>query len=324
MSYGSKEWANWVLESKEAVPLLKAAFDAGINAWDTANGYSNGESEKIIGRALKEYNIPRSQVVIMTKAFLPVDENNLGRWGQTEMEAPEFVNRCGLSRNALFQQVDASLKRLGTDYIDLLQIHRLDDTPFKEIMKALHDLIESGKVRYIGASSMWAHEFAQLQAIADANGWHRFCSMQNEHNLLYREEEREMNRYCKKTGVGLIPWGPIGSGALARPWSEQDKTDRKGHANGRAPDHKFSDEDEETIKRVEEVAKKRGWTMAQVAYAWSRSENTSPILGISSEKRLKEFLDAIEFDLTSDEKTYLEEPYKPKPLQGFNQARTTS
>lgn len=259
----------------------------------------------------------------MTKAHFPADEDDLSTMGPQVMHTSKWVNRSGLSRVALFEQVDASLKRLQTDYIDLLQIHRVDDTPMVEIMKALNDLVESGKVRYIGASSMWAHELAQMQAIADAHGWHRFISMQNEHNLLYREEEREMNRYCKKTGVGLIPWGPLATGALARPLSE-NKTVRAERASERIKDHTTSEADMETINRVEEVAKKKGWTMAQVAYVWSLSKTTSPILGISSEKRLKEFVDAVDFELTAEEKKFLEEPYKPKAVQGFNQERTTS
>lgn len=285
--------------------------------------YSNGESERIVGQALKKYNIPRSQVVIMTKASFAADEDDLSVKGHEVVGMPKWVNRTGLSRVALFEQVDASLKRLQTPYIDLLQIHRVDDTPFAEVMKALNDLIESGKVHYIGASSCWAHEFAQMQAVADAHGWHRFISMQDEHNLLYREEEREMHRYCKKTGVGLIPWGPIAAGFLARPLAE-GKTTRAEQSAGKAEQHTTDEATQEIIKRVEELAKKKGWTMAQVAYVWSRSVTTSPILGISSEARLKEFVDAVDYELTAEEKKYLEEPYTPRPVQGFNQNRTTS
>jgi aryl-alcohol dehydrogenase-like predicted oxidoreductase len=190
MSYGSPGWREWVKGPTESIALLKAAFDAGINTWDTANMYSNGESERVVGMALRQHNIPRSQVVIMTKAYFPVNEDDVGLLTNRPEVAllPRFVNRCGLSRVALFDAVDASLARLQTSYIDVLQIHRLDDTPFVEVMKALNDLVESGKVRYIGASSMWAHEFVQMQAIADARGWTKFISMQNEYNLLYREE----------------------------------------------------------------------------------------------------------------------------------------
>ena len=191
MSYGDPRWAGgWVRGADESLPLLKAAFDAGITTWDTANMYSNGESERIVGRALREYKIPRSQVVIMTKAFFPVAEDRVGtsNGGPELARQKQYINRCGLGRVALFEAVEASLERLQTGYIDVLQIHRIDETPFAEVMKALHDLVECGKVRYLGASSMWAHEFAQLQATAEVRGWTKFISMQNEHNLLYREE----------------------------------------------------------------------------------------------------------------------------------------
>jgi aryl-alcohol dehydrogenase-like predicted oxidoreductase len=322
MSYGDLRWASWVKSREESLPLLKAAFDAGVNTWDTANMYSNGVSEEIVGEAIKKYDIPRSQVVIMTKAFFPVCEDQVGtsNGGPEIRNDPRYINRCGLSRGALFEQVDASLERLQTPYIDLLQIHRIDDTPFTEVMKALHDLVESGKVRYIGASSMWAHELAQMQAIAEMKGWTKFISMQNEHNLLYREEEREMIRYCKKIGVGLVPWGPLAAGALCRPVSQLTTTDR-GQGN---KDKVKSEADAEIINRVEELANKKGWTMAQVAFAWSAGVTTAPILGLSSEDRLEEFVAAVDYQLTPEERMYLEEPYQPKSVQGFNQGRTTS
>lgn len=187
LHFGSPKWQDWVLGPEKALPLLKAAYDAGVTTWDTADTYSDGESEKIIGRALKEYNIPRQNVVIMTKAHYFVCEEDVGM-GNKSSRKPQDANRVGLSRVHLFNAVEDSLRRLQTSYIDVLQIHRLDDTPMVEIMEALHDIVKSGKVRYIGASSMWAHEFAQLQAIADARGWTRFISMQNQHSLLYREE----------------------------------------------------------------------------------------------------------------------------------------
>jgi aryl-alcohol dehydrogenase-like predicted oxidoreductase len=322
MSYGDRRWAPWVKNREESLPLLKAAFDAGVNTWDTANMYSNGVSEEIIGEAIKKYEIPRSQIVIMTKAFFPVAEDQVGTFngGPEIRKDPRYINRCGLSRGALFEQVDASLKRMQIDYIDVLQIHRIDDTPFIEVMKALNDLVESGKVRYIGASSMWAHELAQMQAIAEMRGWAKFISMQNEHNLIYREEEREMIRYCKKTGVGLVPWGPLAAGALCRPLSQLNSTDR-GQRN---QDKVQSEADAEIINHVDELAKKKGWTMAQVAFAWSATVTTAPILGLSSEDRLKEFVAAVDYELTLEERKYLEEPYKPKPVQSFNQDRTTS
>jgi aryl-alcohol dehydrogenase-like predicted oxidoreductase len=190
MTYGTSDWLPWVLDYDSALPLLKAAYESGITTWDTADMYSNGESERVIGRAMKELKIPRSEIVIMTKAFFPTMDGAPAehRGDEEEKKRQWNLNKAGLSRAALFHAVDASLQRLQTEYIDVLQIHRLDDTPFAEIMKALHDIVQSGKVRYVGASSMWCHEFAEMQAIARQNGWTEFISMQNEHNLLYREE----------------------------------------------------------------------------------------------------------------------------------------
>lgn len=222
----------WVIEEDEALPLLKAAYDRGLNTWDTANAYSNGESEVIIGKAIKKYDIPREKLIILTKCYFAVGETPGARGiihGNKIYTSKDYVNRGGLSRSAIIKSVDASLKRLGTDYIDLLQIHRWDpETPPEETMEALHDLVKSGKVHYIGASSMWAYQvsrlivpnrhialqfneltcmrqLAQLQFVAEKNGWTKFISMQNHYNLLYREEEREMNKFCHETGVGLIP-----------------------------------------------------------------------------------------------------------------------
>lgn len=192
MHFGSPKWQAWVKGPEESLPLLKAAYDLGLTTWDTADTYSDGESEKIIGRALQEFNIPRQNVVIMTKAHFPACEEDVGNRDKVFAQ-PQYANRSGLSRVHLFNAVEDSLRRLQTTYIDVLQIHRIDDTPFVEVMKALHDLVESGKVRYIGASSMWAHELAQMQAIADARGWTRFISMQNEHSLLYREEGKHVS-----------------------------------------------------------------------------------------------------------------------------------
>jgi aryl-alcohol dehydrogenase-like predicted oxidoreductase len=190
MTYGTPDWLPWVLDYDSALPILKAAYESGITTWDTADMYSNGESERVVGRAMKELKIPRSDIVIMTKAFFPTMDSVPAEHKENEEEKKRQwnLNKAGLSRAALFHAVDASLERLQTEYIDVFQIHRLDDTPFVEVMKALHDIIQSGKVRYIGASSMWCHEFAQMQAIARQNGWTEFVSMQNEHNLLYREE----------------------------------------------------------------------------------------------------------------------------------------
>jgi len=209
MSFGDPAWQPWILDEEASLPLLKAAYDKGINTFDTANIYSNGVSETIIGKAIKKYQIPREKVVILSKCFAYIGEEpgiKTMTYGQKIAESPDYVNQGGLSRTAIFNAVNKSLKRLDLEYLDLLQIHRFDpNTPIEETMEALHDLVRSGKVRYIGASSMWTYQFCMMQACADKNGWTKFISMQNQYSLLYREEEREMNKYCDATGVGLIP-----------------------------------------------------------------------------------------------------------------------
>lgn len=217
MSFGDKRWQKWVIEEDEALPLLKAAYDRGLNSWDTANIYSNGVSEEIIGNAIKKYNIPRHKLVVMTKCCGTVREGNSPEVLalQDIDKTVDYVNQKGLSRQGIFSAVEASLKRLQTPYIDLLQIHRFDKTvPVEETMKALHDLVQADKVRYIGASSMFAYQFATMQFTAEKNGWTKFVSMQNCYSLLYREEEREMNKFCNETGVGLIPVGYFTSPSL--------------------------------------------------------------------------------------------------------------
>ncbi|PLB55043.1 Aldo/keto reductase [Aspergillus steynii IBT 23096] len=317
MSYGTKEWQDWVLNEDEALPLIEHAYKRGINTWDTADIYSHGRSEEIIGKALQKYNIPRHRVVILTKCFFGVDDEG----GQPPISASGrndagFVNRVGLSRKHIFDAVDASVKRLGT-YIDVLQIHRLDrETPQEEIMRALNDVVESGKVRYIGASTMAAWEFQSLQNIAARNGWHQFISMQNYHNLLAREEEREMIPYCQHAGVGLIPWSPMARGVLARPWNSRstvrESTDGALKLLVRSRE---SEADQAIVTRVEELAKKKGVSMAQVAIAWSLSHpNENPILGLSSKQRIDEAAASIKVKLTPEEIHYLEEPYIPKSL----------
>lgn len=312
MSIGDKRWQPWVIEEDEALPLLKAAYDRGLNTWDTANVYSNGASEEIIGKAIKEYNIPRHKLVICTKLCGTVRESN-----SPEVLAlkdidntVDYVNQRGLSRQGIFAAVNASLARLDTPYIDLLQIHRFDKTvPVEETMKALHDLVESGKVHYIGASSMWAYQFATMQFVAEKNGWTKFVSMQNAYNLLYREEEREMNKFCLETGVGLIPWGPLSQGQLARP--------RHTHGARRAALPALSEADVTIISRVEELAKKKDWKMGHVALAWLKYKGiSSPICGFSSVARLDEAVKAKGKDLTVEEVRFLEEPYVPKNIFG--------
>lgn len=227
----------------------------------------------------------------------------------------DYQNAFGLSRTAIFNQVNASLKRLDTDYIDLLQIHRFDrNTPIEETMKALHDLVESGKVRYIGASSMWATQFARMQFAAEKNGWTKFISMQNQYNLLYREEEREMNRFCNDTGVGLIPWAPLCRGHLARKPEDFRSTERSANEEkGKAGQ---SELDQKIVKRVVEIAEKRGWTMTEVTLAWTNKRVASPIIGFSKVERIDQALGARGKVLTDEEERYLEELYEPKKIDG--------
>jgi aryl-alcohol dehydrogenase-like predicted oxidoreductase len=321
MSLGDPKAMDWTIPEDEALPLLKAAYDRGLNTWDTANVYSQGVSEVIVGKAIKKYNIPREKVVIMSKCFWGVGETpDVRHFLQRQwVEASkDYQNQYGLSRQGIFNQVEASLKRLDTPYIDLLQIHRFDTvTPIEETMKALHDLVESGKVRYIGASSMWATQFARMQFVAEKNGWTKFVSMQNHYNLLYREEEREMNRFCNDTGVGMIPWAPLCRGHLARPPSEFGSTARsKTEKESQPGAHGTVEPDLTIIKRVQEIADKHGWPMSHVALAWINKRVSSPIIGFSSVKRIEEAIQAKGKVLTDEEEKYLEELYAPKAIVG--------
>ncbi|TDL19656.1 Aldo keto reductase [Rickenella mellea] len=320
MSFGNHGWGVCISYSSDALLLLKAAWDRGVTTIDTANVYSNGDSERIIGKFIKQYNIPRGKLVILTKCYHIVSEDPKQ---QTALQVGlgdtrDYVNQGGLSRAAIFNAVNASLERLGTDYIDLLQIHRFDpNTPPAEIMKALHDLVQSGKVRYIGASSMRTWQFAELNHIAEINGWTKFISMQNEYSLLYREAEREMNAYCNYHGIGLIPYGPLHSGDLARPLGTT--TVRSEHANaalkGTPYEKKLSETDEQIITRTIELSKKRGWAISQVALAWVCMKVTSPIVGVDSVERLDQAIITGK-TLTEDEIKYLEEPYVPRLVRG--------
>ncbi|KAJ9165818.1 Aldo/keto reductase [Coniochaeta hoffmannii] len=321
MSLGDPRAIDWAIAEDEALPLLKAAYDRGLNTWDTANVYSQGVSEEIVGKAIKKYNIPREKVVVMTKCFWAVGESPDVRHFQQRQwvdVSKDYQNQYGLSRQSIFNQVEASLKRLDTPYIDLLQIHRFDTaTPVEETMKALHDLVESGKVRYIGASSMWATQFARMQFVAEKNGWTKFVSMQNHYNLLYREEEREMNRFCNDTGVGLIPWAPLCRGHLARPPSAFGTTARsKGEKEAMPGHHGTVEPDLTIIKRVQEIADKHGWPMSHVALAWINKRVSSPIIGFSSTQRIDEAIEAKGKVLTDEEEKYLEELYTPKAITG--------
>ncbi|KAL1706086.1 NADP-dependent oxidoreductase domain-containing protein [Schizophyllum commune] len=324
MSYGNPNWGAegsagpWVKDAEQALPILKAAWDRGINTFDTANLYSNGDSERVLARFIEEYQIPREEIIIATKCYGLVAkgaDTHIITWTIPDMadNRKEYVNQKGLSRAAIFNAIEGSLARLNTSYIDLYQIHRFDPTtPPEETMKALHDLVEAGKVRYIGASSMRTWEFALLNAVAEKNGWTKFVSMQDEYSLLYREEEREMLAYCKYHGIGVIPWGPLATGRLARPLSAgETERSKTAAAAGWGLD---GSGDNEIVKRVEEIANKRGWKMSQVSLAWAQRNVTSPIVGINSVNRVEESI--VDGELTDEEAKYLEEPYEPKAVRG--------
>ncbi|KAK9382254.1 NADP-dependent oxidoreductase domain-containing protein [Kockiozyma suomiensis] len=322
MSMGSSEWEPWVLDKDEALPILKRAYDLGVTTWDTANAYSNGESEILIREAIKTYNIPREELTILTKIYYPVPkQKRLGEAFLVDLrQDPMFVNQFGLSRGAIFKQVDECLERLGTDYIDLLQIHRLDKAvEAEEVMEALNDLVRSGKVRYIGASSMWTYEFVQLQHVAEMHGWSKFISMQDIYNLVYREEEREMIPYCNSTGVGLLPWSPLHQGILARPLAvAENKAPESTRAQGTGVFKQYVPDEggKEIVRRLEEVAKKKGWSMAVTALVWLREKVVAPVVGINSLKRLEEAIEINGKELTAEEQKYLEAPYLPQAVFG--------
>lgn len=298
MSFGDRRGRyKWCVEEAESLPILKACYDAGINFFDTANLYSSGVSEEILGKAIKKYEMRRENLVVATKVFFAVGwraEDGPNNWFEPrrqtseELDALGFVNHYGLSRKHIFASVDASLKRLRLEYIDLLQIHRFDpNTPIKETMKALHDVVESGKVRYIGASSMCAHQLLEMQYTARINGWTEFISMQNQHSPVYREEEREMIPSLEKFGMGMIPWSPLAEGYLARP-HEKFKDSSRGESTAEDIMKGISAADEKTNRKIEDIAKKRETSMAIVTLAWSLSKPfmTAPIVGISKIERV--------------------------------------
>ena len=293
----------WTLDDGKSRPILTQAIEAGINFFDTANVYSDGTSEEILGRALKELT-RREEVVIATKVH--------GRM----RKGP---NGAGLSRKAIMTEIDASLRRLGTDYVDLYQIHRFDpDTPIEETLEALHEVVKAGKARYIGASSMYAWQFATMLHVAEANGWTRFVTMQDYLNLLYREEEREMLPLCAAEGIGLIPWSPLARGRLTRAWeatTERSETD----AFGKTLYHDTADADRRVVERVAEVARERGVPRAQIALAWvmAKPEVSAPIVGASKPGHIADAVAALDIVLSDDEIARLEEPYVPHAIVGF-------
>ncbi|KQX44701.1 MULTISPECIES: aldo/keto reductase [unclassified Paenibacillus] len=304
MSYGVPERgiAPWSLNEEESRPFIKKALELGINFFDTANVYSDGTSEEIVGRALKEF-ARRDEVVIATKVYFRMRPG---------------PNGAGLSRKAIMSEIDNSLRRLGTDYVDLYQIHRFDNTtPIEETMEALHDVVKAGKARYIGASSMYAWQFLKAQHVAERNGWTRFISMQNLLNLLYREEEREMLPLCRSEGIGVIPWSPLAKGRLTRDWDEKSARSEIDEAGQRLV-AAMVDADRKIVERVAEVAAKRGIPRAQVALAWvlQKEQVTAPIVGATKLNHLEDAVAALSVKLDSKEIMSLEDPYVPHQIYG--------
>jgi len=306
MTYGTPEWREWVLDEDTSRPFIRRALEHGITFFDTADMYSRGVSEEVLGRALRDF-AHRDQVVIASKVFYPMSDG---------------PNSKGLSRLHIMHSIDNSLRRLGTDYLDLYQIHRWDpETPIEETLEALHDVVKAGKARYIGASSMYAWQFAKSLYLADLHGWTRFISMQNHYNLVYREEEREMLPLCRDQGIGVIPWSPLARGFLAgnrsrQQWGEtvRAKTDDFAHVLY------YQDSDFEVADRAAELAKEHGVAPAQIALAWMLHKPgvTAPIIGTSKMYQLEDAVAALEIKLSEAEIASLEEPYRPHPVLGHS------
>jgi aryl-alcohol dehydrogenase-like predicted oxidoreductase len=306
MSYGDPAWREWVLGEEAADPIVRRAVEAGITFFDTADMYSLGASEEVTGRLLSKYFRDRDDYVVATKVFHPMGPG---------------PNERGLSRKHVMASIDASLRRLGTDYVDLYQIHRFDpETPVEETMEVLHDVVRAGKARYVGASSMYAWQFAKMQYTADLNGWTRFVSMQNHYNLVYREEEREMIPFCLDQGVGLIPWSPLARGLLAgtRGRGGERRTVRAN--TDEFGDILYSDDDFAVVDAVVEIAQERGVKPAQVALAWllAKPGVTAPIVGATKLQHLEDALSALDVELSDEEIKRLEAPYRPHPIRGHS------
>jgi aryl-alcohol dehydrogenase-like predicted oxidoreductase len=302
MSFGdtSQGFNEWALGDDDAGPVFRQAVDLGITFWDTANVYGYGSSEEIVGRAIRKYT-RREDVVLATKVHFRMHGGPGG---------------SGLSRKAIMEQIDASLSRLGTDYVDLYQIHRFDpEVPIEETMEALHDVVKAGKARYIGASSMWAWQFAKMQHAADLHGWTRFVSMQNQYSLMQREEEREMFPYLADQGLGSIPWSPLAKGRLTRPWGEHTKRADTDPVQRRF----FSDDDQPIADAVQQVATELGVPMAQVALAWVLRNPTvaAPIVGATKTHHLTDAAAALEIKLTDEQAQQLEKPYTLRMPTGY-------
>jgi aryl-alcohol dehydrogenase-like predicted oxidoreductase len=302
MTYGSPEWRPWVLDAEQSKPFFQSAIEKGITFFDTANMYSLGKSEEVTGRWLKEF-ARREEVVVATKVNFPMGPG---------------PNEKGLSRKHIMAQIDASLQRLGMDYVDLYQIHRFDyETPIEETLEALNDVVKAGKARYIGASSMYAWQFAKMLAVSEQNGWVRFVSMQPQYNLVYREEEREMLPLCRADGVGVIPWSPLARGFLAggRAAPGEGNTER-ARTDEFSPRLYFRDADHQVVQAVSGIARERGLTNTQVALAWvlKNPAITAPIIGASKLHHLDEAVSALGVTLSDEEIARLEAPYQPKPV----------
>jgi aryl-alcohol dehydrogenase-like predicted oxidoreductase len=306
MSYGSPQWREWVLAEEEGRPFIQRALEAGINFFDTADMYSRGASEEVLGRAIKDM-ARRDEVVVATKVFFPMGDK---------------PNQGGLSRKHILDAIDASLRRLQMDYVDVYQIHRFDpETPIEETLEALHDVVKAGKARYLGASSMYAWQFSRMLYVAERHGWTRFVAMQNHYNLIYREEERELIPLCRAEGIGVIPWSPLARGFLAgnRSRSGGGETVRS-KTDGYAAEMYYQDADFAVVDRVAEIARQRGVTLAQIALAWllHKPGITAPIIGATKMFQLDEALAALEIRLADGEIELLEQPYVPHPVLGHS------
>ncbi|MEM7347631.1 MAG: aldo/keto reductase [Chloroflexota bacterium] len=303
MSYGTPQWRDWVLDEPESRDFIKASLEAGINFFDTADFYSTGVSEEVTGRALRDF-ARRENVIIATKFFYPMSDD---------------VNDRGMSRHHIMNSVEKSLRRLETDYIDLYIVHRLDpETPLEEMLEALNDLVRSGKVRYIGASSMAAWEFAKCLYLSELKGWSRFVSMQNHYNLIYREEEREMMPLCLEEGVGLTPYSPLARGFLAGGQQRFQQGTKRTESDGFIEDYYFQESDAAIVERVVELAAQKEVTPAQIALAWVLHQPgvTAPIVGATKMHHLEQAIGALEIELSADELASLEAPYVPHPVIG--------
>jgi aryl-alcohol dehydrogenase-like predicted oxidoreductase len=295
----------WAVDFEDAKPIFKKAIELGINYFDTANVYQLGSSEEVTGKLIKEFNLDRDDIVVATKVRM-------------EMRAGK-PNGSGLSRKAILSEIDKSLKRLGLDYVDLYTIHRLDPlTPMEEIMEALHDVVKSGKVRYIGASTMYAWEFERMQNIAETNGWTKFVAMQNHYNLIYREEEREMIPLCRDRNIALTPWSPLAGGRLAHPWGTVTQRVKIDEVSKWVWDG-TNDLDKVVIDNLQSLAQARGISMGQMSLAWmlSKSYIAAPIVGTTATKHVEEAVAALEIQLSDEEIQALEKPYVPHPVLGM-------